>query len=76
MEAESQKMLQKMNEDCLKALIMMQLKEKLEENDLSTEVSMDKIDSIVPGDQEFLEAAKEVIICLDEMTQSLEDRRH
>jgi len=53
-----------------------QLKDKLRENDLSTEVSMDKIDSIVSGDQEFLEAAKEVIICLDEMTQSLEDRRH
>ena len=53
-----------------------QLKDKLRENDLSTEVSIDKIDSIVPGDQEFLEAAKEVIICLDEMTQSLEDRRH
>ena len=32
---------------------------------------MDKIDSIVPGDQEFLEAAKEVIICLDEMTNLL-----
>tara|TARA_A100001388_G_scaffold224264_1_gene175178 strand:+ start:1103 stop:1426 length:324 start_codon:yes stop_codon:yes gene_type:complete len=53
-----------------------QLKEKLEENNLSTEVSMDKIDSVLPGDSEYLQAAQEVIICLDEMTQSLEDRRH
>lgn len=53
-----------------------QLKEKLEKNNLSTEVSMDKIDSILPGDQEYLEAAKEVIFCLDEMVQSLDDRKH
>ena len=47
-----------------------QLKNKLKESSISEEVELDKVTNILPGDSEFLEAAEDVIIYLDEFAGS------